>query len=126
MDSPINWLLVGEIGLALVFLLHGAAMLSLPEAVQDRMAYMWEIPPRFRTFIGVAEILAAAALLLRTVTGILPWLTPVAAVGLIIVMVGAIVFHIRRGEFRNIVLNLFLLLVLAFVAAGLWPAVPVR
>jgi putative oxidoreductase len=125
MDSPINWLLVGEIGLALVFLLHGAAMLSLPEAVQDRMAYMWEIPPRFRTFIGVAEILAAAALLLRTVTGILPWLTPVAAVGLIIVMVGAIVFHIRRGEFRNIVLNLFLLLVLAFVAAGLWPAVPV-
>jgi putative oxidoreductase len=126
MDSPINWLLVGEIGLALVFLLHGAAMLSLPEAVQDRMAYMWEIPPRFRTFIGVAEILAAAALLLRTVTGILPWLTPVAAVGLIIVMVGAIVFHIRRGEFRNIVLNLFLLLVLAFVAAGLWLAVPVR
>jgi hypothetical protein len=59
-------------------------------------------------------------------TGILPWLTPLAALGLIIVMLGAIVFHLRRGEFRNIILNVILLLVSAFVVMWLWLPVPVR
>ena len=125
MNNPSSWPLVAEIALAIGFLLHGVAMLSLPEGVRDRMAYMWDIPPRFRTFIGVAEILAAAGLTLPVLTGILPWLTPLAAIGLIIVMLGAVVFHVRRGEFRNIILNLILLLVSAFVGLELWLAVPV-
>jgi len=125
MNNPSSWPWVAEIALAIGFLIHGIAMLTLPESVRDRMAYMWDLPPRFRTFIGVAEVLAAAGLTLPALTGILPWLTPLAAVGLIIVMLGAVVFHIRRGEFRNIILNLILLLVSAFVLLELWLAVPV-
>jgi uncharacterized membrane protein YphA (DoxX/SURF4 family) len=126
MNQPINiGLWIAWIGLALVFLIHGLAILSLPETLQDRMAYMWDIPQRFRRFIGVSEVLAAAGLTLPALTGILPWLTPLAALGLIIVMLSAIVFHIRRGEFRSIILNLILLLVSAFVVIELWLAVPV-
>jgi putative oxidoreductase len=125
MNNPSGWPWVADIALAIGFLIHGIAMLTLPESVRDRMAYIWDIPPRFRTFIGVAEVLAAAGLTLPALTGILPWLTPLAAVGLIIVMLGAVVFHIRRGEFRNIILNLILLLVSAFVVLELWLAVPV-
>jgi uncharacterized membrane protein YphA (DoxX/SURF4 family) len=126
MNDAKSWLWVAQIALALGFLAHGLAMLSLPEAARASMAYMWDIPPQFRTFIGVAEVLAAVGLILPTLTGILRWLTPLAAMGLIVVMLGAIGFHTRRGEFRNLILNLILFLVAAFVVFELWLNTPVR
>src|SRR5262249_1019722 len=51
-----------------------------------------------RVFIGVAEILAVIGLLLPGLTRILPWLTALAAAGLMIVMSSATVLHIYRGE----------------------------
>ena len=48
-------------------------------------------------------------LLLPALTGILPWLVPLAAVGLALTMLGAIITHARRGEFPIIVANLILL-----------------
>jgi uncharacterized membrane protein YphA (DoxX/SURF4 family) len=79
---------------------------------------MLEIPSGFRRFIGTAEILAGPGLILPVLTGILPWLTPLAAVGLIIVMLGALIFHIRRKEYPNIGMNLVLLVLAVFVAYG--------
>ncbi len=68
--------------------------------------------------IGVAELLGAAGLILPAVTHIAPILVPLAAIGLILVMVGAAVVHGRRGEAMNIVVNLLLLALAAFVAWG--------
>jgi hypothetical protein len=51
-------------------------------------------------------------------TGILPWLTPIAAGGLVLTMLGAMATHLRRGENQMIVVNLALLLLAAFVAYG--------
>jgi hypothetical protein len=82
------------------------------------MAYVLAIPPRLRRFVGVAELLAAAGLILPWLTNILPWLTPLAATGLVIVMIGAVVFHISRREYPNIVFNLSLLALAAAVAYG--------
>ena len=82
------------------------------------MAYVLAIPVPFRRFIGVAEILAGVGLILPALTGILPWLTPLAAVALVIVMIGAVLFHIPRKEYPNIVFNLILLALAAFVAYG--------
>ena len=56
------------------------------------------IGPRFRIFIGVAEVLAAVGLTLPGITRTLPWLISLAAAGLMIVMVSATVFHIMRGD----------------------------
>lgn len=113
-----------QILLTLNFLLHGRMMLSPPASAQRGMAYVMAIPTGFRRFIGVAEILAAIGLILPALTGVLPWLTPLAAVGLIIVMVGAAIFHILRREYPNIVFNLVLLALAAFVAYGRFVAVP--
>jgi uncharacterized membrane protein YfcA len=55
---------------------------------------------------------------LPALTNILSWLTPLAAVGLVIIMLGAIVVHLRRGEIPNTVFNVVLLLLAAVVAYG--------
>jgi len=48
--------------------------------------------------IGLLEVLAAVGLILPQWTGILPWLTPLAAAGLVLIMMGAMLVHMRRGE----------------------------
>ncbi len=58
------------------------------------------------------------------VTGILPWLTPLAAVGLVIVMVSASVFHASRREYPAIAFNFVFLALAAFVAYGRFIAIP--
>jgi uncharacterized membrane protein YphA (DoxX/SURF4 family) len=114
-----------QILLAFNFLIHGRLMLTTTAAApQPMLAYLLAIPLPFRRFIGVAEILAGIGLILPALTGVLPWLTPLAAVGLIIVMVGAVIFHIPRKEYRNIVFNVALLALAAFVAYGRFLAAP--
>lgn len=80
------------------------------------MEYVEAIPLGLRRFTAIAESLAGVGLILPWITGILPWLTPLAAVGLVLVMIGAVIFHIPRKEYPNIVFNLILLVLAAFVA----------
>ena len=113
-----------QILLAFNFLFHGWLMWSTPKSVQQGMAYMLAIPTSFRRFIATAEMLAGVGLILPALTGILPILTPLAAVGLIIVMVGAVIFHTRRKEYPNIVMNLVLLALAFFLAYGRFVVIP--
>ncbi len=101
--------------LAVVFLLHGffsvtsnsQATSSNPQATRVSIS-------GFRRLTGVAEILAAAGLVVPEMTGLLPWLTPLAVGGLMIVMVGAIVYHLRRDEVPQ---TMFVLLLFALSTA---------
>jgi hypothetical protein len=68
--------------------------------------------------IGVLEILAGVGLVLPALLGIAPVLVPLAALGLVALMIGAMITHIRRDEANAIVLNLALLALAAFVAWG--------
>jgi uncharacterized membrane protein YphA (DoxX/SURF4 family) len=68
--------------------------------------------------IAVLEILAAIGLILPAVTGIAPVLTPMAAVGLGLLMAGAAVVHFRRGEIPYIGVTLALMAVALLVAWG--------
>lgn len=68
--------------------------------------------------IGVLEILAGIGLILPAAVDILPVFVPLAALGLVIVMVGAAVVHARRKEYPLIGVNVLLLLLAAFVAWG--------
>ncbi|WP_459710432.1 DoxX family protein [Actinophytocola sp. KF-1] len=68
--------------------------------------------------IGTAEVLAAAGLVLPAALGIAPALVPAAAVGLVLLMTGAIVTHLRRHEATVLAMPLVLLLLSAFVAWG--------
>jgi hypothetical protein len=51
-------------------------------------------------------------------------LTPLAGAGLVLVMVGALVWHLQRGEFQNIFFNLVLAILAGFVAYGRWRLSP--
>jgi uncharacterized membrane protein YphA (DoxX/SURF4 family) len=70
------------------------------------------------TFIGIAELAGAIGLILPRLTGILPFLTTWAALGLATIMVLATGFHLTRGEFSHAVVTVILLILAAFVAYG--------
>ncbi|WP_431802937.1 DoxX family protein [Microbacterium sp. bgisy203] len=67
-------------------------------AADPKMAWTEDFSPVQIRLIGIAEFLGALGLILPLATGIAPILTPIAAVGLAILMIGAVVVHIRRGE----------------------------
>ncbi|HJS29301.1 MAG TPA: DoxX family protein [Anaerolineales bacterium] len=114
-----------QVLLAVAFLVHGRVMLSPPATLQPGMAYVRDIAPGPRRIIGILEILAAIGLVLPWLTGILPWLTPLAAAGLVVLMAGSAIYHILRREYGNIVLNLVLLALAAFVAYGRFAAISI-
>jgi putative oxidoreductase len=91
------------------------------ESAKDRPGMQWlgDVGRDRMRVIGILEILGAIGLVLPAATGILPWLTPLAAVGLAIIMALAAVYHARRpGESRNIVLNVILGLIAVVIAYG--------
>ena len=112
------WILQGV--LAVVFAIAGVTHFLPPEGLPESMRGMAEMPAGARYFIGTVEILAVLGLILPGLTGIQTRLTPLASAGLILVMVGAMVWHAQREEFPNIVLNVILVVIAAFVAYGRW------
>ena len=109
--------------LAAVFLAHGVFMVAPPaEMVAMINAQLGE---GLRLFIGVAEVLAAAGLILPGVTRILPWLTAAAAAGLMIVMASAAVLHVFRGETSSAITVAVLFVLLAVVAYTGWKVRPI-
>jgi len=72
----------------------------------------------FVRFVGVSELLIGAGLVLPQLTGILPLLTPLAALSLCMIMVLAIAEHVRYKEMHEIGKNVIIILLAAFVALG--------
>ncbi len=94
---------------------------SIPDLVK---MFPWpaEVPAWLVRFIGVVEIAGALGIILPQLTGILPWLTPLAALGFVVIQVLAIGFHAMRGETRDtIVLNVVFLILAALALWGRWP-----
>jgi uncharacterized membrane protein YphA (DoxX/SURF4 family) len=111
--------------LALGFGMAGVMKLTQPkEKLAQRMAWVEDFAPNTVKLIGALELLGAIGLILPLLTGILPWLTPLAAVGLIMTMLGAMYTHMQRHENQVLVINLVLLLLAAFVAYGRFVAIP--
>ena len=78
--------------LAAVFLFSGGAKLAMPAATlieQGQATGGVQLPVAFIKFIGVCELLGAIGLIVPWLTGIQPRLTPIAAAGLVIIMIGA-------------------------------------
>ena len=117
---------VVQILLALAFGIAGIMKVSQPiDWLEARMGWVKSVGPRGVRLIGSLEILGAIGLILPAVTGILPWLTPLAATGLVLTMIGAMITHGRRGEYSQIGMNVVLLLLALFVAYGRFVIVPI-
>ena len=82
------------------------------------MAWREDFSRRTVRLVGVLELLGAVGLVLPALTGVLPWLTPLAAAGLALTMIGAALTHLRRGEYETILVIAVLMVLTLFVAYG--------
>jgi uncharacterized membrane protein YphA (DoxX/SURF4 family) len=105
-----------QILLALVFLVSGITKAIRPG--EKLKAAFPALPVGLIRLVAVAEIVGAAGLILPGVSGITPILTPVAACGLSVVMVGAIVTHARQNEGKGVAVSAVLLVLSIVVAVG--------
>jgi uncharacterized membrane protein len=105
--------------LAAAFLMSGVMKSTQPkQKLAPRLPYVEDFSAGTVRFIGVVELLGALGLILPAATGIAPVLTPIAATGLAIVMVGAAATHIRRREPSGVAFNAVLFALAAVVAWG--------
>jgi len=109
------WIVQGL--LAIIFLFSGGMKLVLP---LEAMTGPIPVPGLFLRFIGVAEVLGAIGLILPGVLGIRPGLTPLAAAGLVIIMIGATALTLASGAVALALIPLVVGVLAAFVAYGRW------
>jgi hypothetical protein len=107
--------------LALLFLWAGGIKLVLP---LEELTGPVPIPGLFLRFIGVAEVLGALGLILPGLLRIRPGLTPLAATGLVIIMIGAIGITLAAGDLAGPLIPLAAGLLAALVAYARWRLVP--
>lgn len=113
--------LILSVLLAAVYLLVGVLKLTTPREkllANPRMGWAQDFPARSIKGIGLAEVLGAVGLLVPWYIGVLPVLTPLAAVGLAVLQALAVRVHLRRGEGKVVPGNV-VLVVLALVVAVL-------
>src|SRR6266699_3327086 len=111
-----------QVFLALFFLAAGAP--KLIGRGLERWTGFSELPRPMVVFIGVTEVLGAAGLVLPMATGIVPWLTPLAAVGLGAIVLMATGFHLRADERVNALETGLWASIAAVIAIGRWDLVP--
>ena len=116
------WVL--QVLLALAFFAHGWMFLFPPAAIAAQMNA--SLPRWFTLFLGVAEILAAFGLIIPGVTRIMPWLVPAAAVGIMMVLGSATVYHFIRNEISSGFITLVMLVLATAVAYYRWKVLPIR
>jgi uncharacterized membrane protein YphA (DoxX/SURF4 family) len=109
------WIL--QIILAVGFLMAGAMKLTQPRAkLAPQMAWVEDFSDSQVKRIGLVESAAALGLILPAATDVAPVLTPLAAGGLVIVMISAAVTHVRRHEAQFLPVNATLLILASIVA----------
>ena len=110
------WIVQGL--LAAFFLGHAVIKFTLPDGLPAQMSWVYDIPRVPNVGIGVLELLGAIGLILPGVTRIRPGLVSWAAVGLMLTMVVAAIFHLTRGEMELLPINAVTFALAAFVAYG--------
>ena len=109
-----------QIVLGIFFILHGAALLVSPPQLQETLDAL-PYPKAFRQFIGLCELLGGFGLILPWWLGVAPILTPLAAAGLAVILLGAVFTHLQAKEVPQLTATgtvTLLLLVVTFVRWG--------
>ena len=110
-----------QIFLALFFI--GAAIPKIIGRGLEQWVGFSNLPRALVVAIGIAELLGSAGLVLPMATGILPWLTPLAAIGLSINVLMATGFHVRADERLNAIETTLWASIAAIIAIGRWDLV---
>jgi uncharacterized membrane protein YphA (DoxX/SURF4 family) len=110
-----------QVLLTLLFAVGGLLKLTQPYAKFTKLPFQaWanDFKPEHIRLIGVLEVSGAVGLIVPLLLPSLTMLTPLAAVGLALIMSGAMATHLRRSEYPNMVGNLMWLGLALFVAYG--------
>ncbi|HLO79943.1 MAG TPA: DoxX family protein [Chitinophagaceae bacterium] len=109
-----------QIILALIFGTAGYMKATQPQERLLRQGVNWaeRVHLSLVRIIGIAELLGAVGLVLPTALNILPILTPLAAIGLAVIMVFASIHHVQYKEWNAILFNLALLAMAVFIVYG--------
>ena len=114
------WIVAGL--LAAVYLVSGGGKLIMSKekmaTISPSARWVEDFSAGSVKAIGALEVLAAVGLVLPAVLDIAPVLVPLAALGLVLIMVGAVITRIRRREFKVMVADLVYLALTGFVAWG--------
>ena len=111
------WILQGVFGV--YFLAIGIMHFIIPEGLPATMSWMYDLSDELHLASGVAEILGGLGLILPGLTKIRPELTTYAAIGLALVMVGAVIYHLgQEDQMQNVVFNVVLILIMGWIAYG--------
>ena len=115
-----------QVVLAVLFGMAGVGKTTQPiTELTQKMVWPGAVPAPLVRFIGASELAAALGLILPAATRIRPVLTPLAAGGLVTIMVLAMAFHASRGELLALPFNLILGGLAAFVAWGRLKRAPI-
>jgi len=122
--NTIIWIV--QILVAFAFIMAGFVKATQPkEKLAEKMAFVEDFSAGTIKAIGILEIAGGLGMIFPSLLNILPILTPIAGVGLVLTMIGAILTHIRRNEYSKILSNIVLLALAAFVAYGRFVLVPI-
>jgi len=115
-----------QVLLGLFFLMAGVTHGLLPIAWAAQSApWVHDLPVPLVRFIGIAELAGAVGVVFPALLRIVPVLTPLAATGLVVIMMLAILFHMSRGETRVVGLHITVAAAAAFVAWGRFRKPPI-
>ena len=121
--NVVLWIL--QVVLALMYLFAGyQKTFGNLQVVVKSIFWVLSVPAPLVRFIGISELLGGIGLVLPALLKIRPQLTALAAAGLSLIMVGANIFHLVRGEFFVLPMTFVLLILVAFVAYGRWKLAP--
>ena len=108
-----------QVILAIMFMMAGAMKLMKDkDELAEKMGWVEDLSQSTIQLIGTAEVLGAIGMVSTALTGIAPILTPLAASGLAVVAMGAMVVHIRRHEYPMALMTMMLAAMSVFVAWG--------
>lgn len=113
---------IAQILLAGLFIMAGSMKVFMYDDMVAKAPNLVQLGHPLVTFIGAVEILGALGLILPMALRVKPWLTPLAALGLSVIMLMAMPVHMMQGE--SIAMNAVLFALGMFVAYGRWRGRP--
>jgi putative oxidoreductase len=112
---------IAQILLAAMFGMAGVMKVFQTSKTKEQLPWTKDRSDGFVRFVGTSELLGALGLILPLVTGILPWLTVLAAIGLVLIQLLAIFTeHLPKKEYNVIPINAVLIVISVFIIIGRW------
>ncbi|MDX1377791.1 MAG: DoxX family protein [Anaerolineales bacterium] len=122
MNTGLNiGLWIAQVSLLGIYGAYGVYKTFFTEKSKEKMAWTNGRTDNFIRFVGIAELLGGVGVVLPMLTGILPWLTVLSALGLTLIQ-GLAIFteHLPKKEYKFLPLNLYFAAMSIFVVIGRW------